>query len=262
MHLKRAIIPTMRTAMTDPYGNQTEMTFGVQMLLIANIAAYALERLFDFPLSYYFALRSHWWTFLGIWQLVTYQFIHQSIGHLLANMLGLYFLGPETERALGTNRFFVLYFLSGVLGGLGWSLLSPPGIFCVGASGAVFGILGAYAALYPNRELILIFLPFFPVKAWFFVLMIGAWEFMHTLGGAGSHIANAAHLGGGLAGYVYAAVISRPDLLHRLQRRFTPRPKPPVDRAEIDRILDKAARDGMHSLTRRERDLLKQAGKR
>jgi membrane associated rhomboid family serine protease len=238
------------------------MTFGVQMLLIVNIAAYIIEYFFHFPLSWFCALRSEWWTYFGVWQLFTYQFIHQGLGHLLANMLGLYFLGPETERALGTNRFFILYFLSGVLGGLGWSLLSPPGISCVGASGAVFGILGAYAALYPNRELILIFLPFMPIKAWVFVLLLGAYEFMHTLAGAGSHIANAAHLGGGIAGYVYAFVISRPDFPKRLFRRRAPSPAPHVDHKEIDRILDKAARDGMHTLTRRERDLLKRAGKR
>jgi len=261
MHLKRAIIQTMRTATIDPYGNRTQMTFGVQLLLILNIAAYIIEYFFRFPLSYFCALRSEWWTFFGVWQLFTYQFIHQGLGHLLANLLGLFFLGPETERSLGTNRFFILYFLSGILGGLGWSLLSPPGIVCVGASGAVFGVLGAYAALYPKRELILIFLPFMPIKAWIFVLMLGAYEFMHTLAGAGSRIANAAHLGGGIAGFVYALVISRPNILHNIRRKFISRPNPPADHEEIDRILDKAARDGMHTLSRRERDLLKRAGK-
>jgi membrane associated rhomboid family serine protease len=179
---------------------------------------------------------------------------------LFSNMMGLYFLGPETERALGTNRFFALYFLSGILGGLGWSLLSPYGS-CIGASGAIFGILGAYAALYPKRELIIIFLPFVPIKAWLFVLLLGAYEFMHTLAGPGGGIANAAHLGGGIAGYIYATIIGRPDLLHKMKEKFRPREKPPVSRAEIDRILDKAAQQGMHTLTSRERDQLKRAGK-
>jgi len=251
----------MRTATQDPYGNPMAMTFGVQMLLIANIAAYVIEYVFHIPLSRFCALRANWWTTFSVWQLVSYQFIHQGFGHLLSNMLGLYFLGPETERTLGTNRFFVLYFLSGVLGGLGWSLLSSPVYTCVGASAAVFGILGAYAALYPNRELILIFLPFVPIKAWIFVLFLGAYEFMHTLGGAGGHIANTAHLGGGIAGYIYATMIGRPDILRKIRTKLGPREKPPVSRTEIDRILDKAAKHGMHTLTRRERDLLKQAGK-
>ena len=250
----------MRTATQDSYGNPTEMTFGVQMLIFANIAAYVIEYLLHFPLSRFGALQANWWEHLAVWQLLTYQFIHQGFWHLFANMMGLYFLGPETERALGTNRFFALYFLSGILGGLGWSLLSPYGS-CVGASGAIFGVLGAYAALYPNRELILIFLPFVPIKAWLFVLLLGAYEFMHTLAGPGGHVANAAHLSGGIVGYIFATIIGRPDLLHKLKEKFRPREKPPVSRAEIDRILDKAAQQGMHSLTSYERDLLKRAGK-
>jgi len=253
-------MPTMRTATQDAYGNPTQMTFGVQMLLFANIAAYIAEYWLHIPLKPLGELQANWWEHFAVWQLVTYQFIHQGFGHLLSNMLGLYFLGPETERALGTNRFFALYFLSGILGGLGWSLLSPYGS-CVGASGAIFGVLGAYAALYPNRELILIFLPFVPIKAWLFVLLIGAYEFMHVLAGPGGHIANAAHLGGGIVGYIFATVIGRPDILHKLGRKFRPSEKPPVSRAEIDRILDKASRQGMHSLTSRERDQLKRAGK-
>lgn len=252
----------MRTAINDSYGNPIGMTFGVQLLLILNISAYVIEHLFGFPLSYFGALRANWLDYFGVWQLITYQFIHQGIGHLLANMMGLYFLGPETERALGTNRFFALYLLSGVLGGLGWSLLSPPVYTCVGASGAVFGILGAYAALYPNRELILIFLPFTPIKAWIFVLLLGAYEFMHTLGGPGGHVANAAHLGGGIAGYLYATLIGRPGILRRIRRKFRTPDTLPASREEMDRILDKAAQQGMHTLTRRERDLLKRAGRR
>jgi membrane associated rhomboid family serine protease len=250
----------MRTATQDIYGNTNEMTFGVQLLIVVNIAAYVIEYFFHFPLSAFCALQANWWTTFSVWQLITYQFIHQSFWHLFSNMLGLYFLGPETERALGTNRFFALYFLSGVLGGLGWSLLSPYGA-CVGASGAIFGILGAYAALYPNRELILIFFPFIPIKAWFFVLLLGAYEFMHTLAGPGGHIANSAHLGGGIAGYIYATIIARPDVLHKIKERFRPKEKPSVSRVEIDRILDKASQHGMHALTRHERDLLKRAGR-
>lgn len=251
----------MRTATQDIYGNPNEMTFGVQVLLITNIAAYVIEYVFGFPLSYFGALQAGWWTHLAVWQLVTYQFIHQGFWHLFANMMGLYFLGPETERALGTNRFFALYFLSGILGGLGWSLLSPYGS-CVGASGAIFGVLGAYAALYPNRELILIFFPFMPIKAWVFVLLIGIYEYFQMVHyGAGGHVANAAHLGGGIAGYIYATLIGRPDILHKLKEKFEPKEKPPVRRAEIDRILDKAAQHGMHTLTKTERDQLKRAGR-
>lgn len=237
------------------------MTFGVQWLLILNIGAFVLEHLFGVRLSNFCALRANWLSHGAFWQLITYQFIHQGIGHLLANMLGLFFLGPETERALGTNRFFKLYLFSGMLGGLGWSLLSHPYANCIGASGAVFGVLGAYAALYPNRELILIFMPFTPIKAWVFVLILGAYELLHTLGGPGGAVANAAHLSGGIAGYVYATAFGRPDVVRKIRRKFGPKEKAPVDQNEINRILDKAGKDGLHTLTRHERDLLKRAGK-
>ncbi len=238
------------------------MTYGVQMLLVANIAAALIDWLI-FPLKPFLQLTANWWTHFGVWELITYQFLHQGPMHLISNMLGLYFLGPEVERGIGTNRFFILYFLSGILGGLGWSLLAPAWHSCVGASGAVFGVLGAYAALYPNRELILIIFPFKPIKAWVLVLFFGAYELLHTLNGPGGAIANSAHLGGGIAGYIYALTIGRPDLMRKLKKKMAARPAPSaVSQNEIDRILDKAASKGMHSLTQDERTTLKRAGKK
>ena len=241
--------------------NSTGMTFGVQVLLILNIGAFVLEYFLGVRLSRYAALRADWLSHGAFWQLITYQFIHQGVGHLLSNMLGLFFLGPETERTLGTHRFVRLYLFSGVLGGLGWSMLSPGYLTCVGASGAVFGILGAYAALYPKRELILIFMPFMPIKAWVFVLILGAYELLHILGGPGGAVANAAHLGGGIAGYFYALSFGRPDIMQKVKKWFTPKKRPTVDPNEINRILDKATAGGLHTLTRSERDRLKRAGK-
>lgn len=237
------------------------MTFGVQMLLIINIGIYAAERFLGIPLKQYGALQSDWFTHFSFWQLITYQFLHQGIPHLLFNMLGLYFLGPETERTLGTNRFLSLYFLSGILGGIGWSLISRNGS-CVGASGAIFGILGAYAALYPNRKLVLLIFPFAPIKSWVLVLLLGAYEFIHIVIGPSGDIANAAHLSGGIAGYIYATLIGRPDIVRKLKRKMQQPEKPPVDRYEIDRILDKAAKHGMQTLSRQEKARLKQAAKK
>ncbi len=210
----------MRTAIQDPYGNPLGMTFGVQMLLISNIAVYVIGTLFHVPFDRFFALHANWLASFSAWELITYQFLHRGFGHLFANMLGLYFLGPETERALGTNRFFALYFLSGILGGLGWSLMSHPFAICVGASGAIFGILGAYAALFPNHRLAFIFLPFTSIKAWVLILILGSYELLQTLVGPTGHIANAAHLGGGIAGYIYAFVIGRPDILRKIKRKI------------------------------------------
>ncbi|MCU0858373.1 MAG: rhomboid family intramembrane serine protease [Pontiellaceae bacterium] len=236
------------------------MTFGVQFLLLANITAYVIEHILGFPLSFFGALYPDWWASLSVWQLISYQFLHQNFMHLFSNMLGLFFLGPETERTLGTNRFLLLYFFSGILGGIGWALLSlENNIPCIGASGSVFGVLGAYAALYPNARLYIYGL--FPIKAWALVLALGTYEFVSTVRhGSGSQIANGAHLCGVIVGYIYAAIIGRPDLLQKAKNRFARKKRRPVSRAEIDRILDKAAQHGIHSLTRAERELLKRAG--
>lgn len=244
----------MRTQSYTHFGDPGGMTYGVQMLLIANIAAFIIDWLI-FPLRNFFSLSADWMTTFSVWELITYQFLHQGVWHLLANMLGLFFLGPEVERGLGTNRFFTLYFLSGVLGGLGWSILAPHWHSCVGASGAVFGVLGAYAALYPNRQLYV--WGMIPVRAWVLVLLFGAYELTHVLDGPGGAVANAAHLGGGIAGYFYALIIDRPKILRNLKRKFDPKPTAPVSQKEIDRILDKAAAQGIHSLTAKERKTLK-----
>jgi membrane associated rhomboid family serine protease len=211
---------------SDPHSsasNGAHLTFAVQWLLILNVGIYFAESLFGLPLKQLFALKADWVNTLSAWQLVTYQFAHYNFSHLFSNMLGLFFLGPDVERALGTNRFGALYLMSGILGGFGWALLSPSYSACVGASGAVFGILGAYAALYPNRELVLLIFPFAPIKAWVLVLIFGAYELLQTLGGPGGAVANAAHLGGGIAGYIYALILNRPHFIQQLRWRWKTR---------------------------------------
>jgi len=104
------------------------MTRAVRILLISTVAAYLLQLFFDgithgrftnlFGLSIPGLKRGY------LWQFVTYLFVHGSPAHILLNMLGLYFMGPETERAIGSRHFLILYFLSGILGGIGWLFIS------------------------------------------------------------------------------------------------------------------------------------------
>lgn len=257
------------------------ITPSVKFLLIINIAIYLVDSFTaSVPqhrfLTETFALQANWWTTLGFGQLFTYMFIHGGLGHLVMNMMGLYFLGPTLERALGSYRFFILYYTSGILGGLGWSLLAGPEQICVGASGAVMGILGAFAMLYPNAEVALIFLPNVPFKVWKFVLVLMVFEFFQTfvhpiIGG----IANAAHFMGGLAGMGYAMTIKRPHLVQSLKAKLPifgkskpkakagPRVKtsaqPKLSKKEVDAILDKIGKEGMGALTPQEREKLKRA---
>lgn len=210
-----------------------------------------------------------------LWQFVTYQFLHGSPFHLLVNMLMFYFLGSEVERAIGTRHFLTLYFLSGVLGGLGWLLLTYPyeGV-CVGASAAIFGLLSAFAVLYPQREVTLLLFFVIPItlKAWVLAVGLGVIQLLFTISPGVGGIAYSAHLAGALAGLVYTLAIFRSGLVgdaisktrasnaRRANERAARRNE--ADRAEIDRLLEKITREGIHTLTDAERRRLEEASRR
>ena len=272
------------------YQDQTNNTFksmlnptsSVKFLLIINIAIYALEHLFNIPIGNKLALHGDWYKTFRFGQLFTHMFIHASTTHLLSNMLSLFFIGPTVERRLGSYRFFILYYLSGILGGLGWSLIASPYLdivqgqmtlvypSCVGASGAIMGILGAFAALYPQAKLLLWFV--LPIRAWVLAILLAGWELSETIGHPKiGGIANAAHLIGGIAGFCYALSLTHPHLItelkQKLRRNGAPKAyNPPQDdylsKEEIDHILDKIGKQGMGALTPRERELLKRATRR
>ena len=259
-------------------GSMAAITPAVRFLLILNIAVFVLDAVISPDpnhriLEGLFALQAKWWTHFEVGQLFTYMFIHANTTHILVNMLGLFFIGPTVEQTIGSYRFFILYYLSGILGGLGWSLLATdPNAVCVGASGALMGILGAFGALYPNATLLLWFI--LPIKAWVLVALLAIWELFETItvhktGG----IANAAHLVGGIVGFCYALSLKHPHIVSDLKSRLTgqkksgPRPhsrqrssgSERLSKEEVDRILDKIGKEGMGALTPRERELLKKA---
>ena len=147
---------------------------------------------------------------LQVWQLVTYMFLHGGIFHLLFNMLALWMFGVELERMWGSRYFAKFYFTTGVGAALTTIVLSfTPLPFAdqlyyaltIGASGAVYGVLLAYAMYFPNRPIYMYF--FFPVPAKYFVIIIGGISLLSSLGGPGGGIAHTTHLGGLLAGYLF-----------------------------------------------------------
>ena len=252
-------------------GGLQGMTSSVRFLLILNVSIYIGERLFGLPFSGWFALPAIWWETLSFGKLFTYMFIHANFNHLLVNMIGLFFIGPAVERTMGSYRFMILFYLSGILGGLGWSLLALPGTYCVGASGGLMGTLGAFAALYPNARLLLWFI--FPVRAWVLVLGLALWELSETISAPRiGGIANAAHLMGGIAGFSYAFAWKDGERLQHWWARFSPfggqssqksfSERDPVSSEEINRILEKIGREGMGSLTPSERASLQRATRR
>src|SRR5262249_16788210 len=127
-----------------------------------------------------------------VWQFLTAMFMHGSFWHILFNMLGLFFFGPELEWLWGKKRFLSVYLGIGILAYLFVYLLNIYSTtVTIGASGAVYGVLGAYAALYPDRQIIVYI---FPVKVKYFVLFVLISSFLGLSGlEGGGNISHAAH---------------------------------------------------------------------
>jgi len=240
------------------------LTPAVRWLLIATVVAYLVQLVGDRMTAggYTMLLGLSRWGMRHFlwWQVLSYAFLHGSPVHILINMLGLFFLGPETERALGTRRFVKLYLASAVIGGLGWLVLSPRGV-CIGASGALFGVIGAFAGLFPHRLITLFVMMILPVTmpAWMLAAGLAVVELIYLVAGGGQ-VAYAAHLAGLAAGYVYARSLagSRDPLSFADWARYWRRRRAVRGGSDerLDRILDKIATRGISSLSREEREFL------
>ena len=223
------------------------------------------------------------------WQFLTFQFLHVGWLHLIFNCLAIFFFGRPVETALGRGRFLALYLAGGIIGGVVQMLfaLALPQYFdapVMGASAGASSLVAAFAVLnWQERFTLLIY--FFPV------IMSGRTLFWISVALAvagvltpGSHIANAAHLGGILTGFFYVRRILQghstpwePPARHRPPRELAARLKenkfwrsksvPPAEdlsadeflQKEVDPILDKISAHGIQSLTARERETLERA---
>ena len=138
------------------------------------------------------------------WQLVTYAFLHAGMAHVLFNMLGVYSFGSDLERVWGSRRYLVYYMTCVVTAGvtqLVFTSLAGSVHPTVGASGGVFGLLLAYAMLFPQRTVMLLFPPI-PMKAPVFAVVFGAIELFLGVTGTQEGVAHFAHLGGMLGGFL------------------------------------------------------------
>lgn len=275
------------------FGHGFPMSPWVLRLLIANCAVWlglSLLRMFGAP-----PVLVDWLAFdptrflTRPWTPVTYMFTHAAFGHLFTNMLVLFFFGPPLENKWG-SRFFLTYYLAAGLGGALFSVLLLPLIgtsSMIGASGAIYGILLAFALNWPDAKIYLYFL--FPVPAKWFVAVLGLFTLVATFGGTGGGVAHWAHLGGLVTGFVYLRFGER--ISRGFERAFfkpkksthvrvetggrtsapPPPPPPPTRRRrgvdgdsldEVDRILDKIRESGMDSLTAAERAFLDDMSRR
>ena len=273
----------------------------IKWLLIINAAVFLLTKLFEsytfdgvplgLVITRYFALYPWGQGFLP-WQLITYQFMHANLMHLVFNMFfGLWMFGMEIEHIWGSRKFLFFYLMCGVAAGLSQLILAPivdrPSIV-IGASGAVFGVLVAFAMMFPDRYIYLYFL--IPIKVKYFivgVLLLGLFAV-----GTPTDVANLAHLGGAFAGFVYMLYDSkripfvgtfnrvgwwwnsvtsprqkdaeREDIVEAKvydigdgkEQEVGKEKEQHVSQKKIDEILDKISRGGYQSLTEEEKKIL------
>ncbi len=219
----------------SPFSNITPV---VKNLLIINViffvASFLLKNVFDMDrwlAVYYFNSPE-----FKLWQIISYMFMHGNLMHILFNMLALFFFGPILEYSVGPKRFLNLYFICGIGAILlqwgvqaiqvhnitGGFVISHPELKSsymeygpsaqnlidiyfapvVGASGAIFGLLVAFAMLYPNMEMMILFLPV-PIKAKYIVpgyILIEIWSGIGQR--SGDNVAHFAHIGGALFGFL------------------------------------------------------------
>jgi len=186
------------------------LTPAIKLLIIANVVAYLASLVVPALIIKFAVVPAAVFEQLAVWQVVSYMFLHGSIGHLLINMLSLWMFGTELERMWGTRFFTKYYFITGIGAGITtllWSLSPLPfadEIYysaMIGASGAVYGVLLAYALAFPHRPIYMYFV--FPIPAKYFMMIIGAITFLSSVGSGGSGVAHTAHLGGLAVGYLY-----------------------------------------------------------
>jgi len=243
-----------------------ELPAVTKALLIACLAAYALSLIAGqaavnpiFGLVPLRLTREFW-----IWQPFTYIFLHGGFFHLLLNMFMLWMFGRVIEASLGTGNFLKYFFVCGAGAGIFNALVTPHSVVpVVGASGAIFGLIAAFALLYPENVVRVYFI--FPMKARTFAFVVAVLEFFATFE-ANRGVANLAHLGGMLAGYLYLRWW--PPLYVRIRGAARSagmiengRQSPP-GRHNVDAILDKISRGGMRSLTSEEREFMRDYSER
>lgn len=183
------------------------ITRTVKALITINIGVFILQFISSHLLDSYFIDRYFGLVpiqvtnDLMLWQLVTYMFLHGGFFHIFFNMLTLFMFGNELERYWGTPRFLNYYFITGIGAGVcSWAVAPHSTAVVIGASGAIYGLLLAYGVTYPNRIVYVNFL--LPLKVKWLVIIMGAMAFLSSIGGAESGVANIAHLGGMVIGYV------------------------------------------------------------
>jgi membrane associated rhomboid family serine protease len=265
-------------------GMIAQLTPVVKWLLVLNLGIYFADMLvFDFGIRerFSFAIQSALVDF-GVWEFITFQFIHGSVGHVLFNCMGLFFFGPWMERWCGPKRFLFFYLVCGVGGAVLYTVLQLAGALpssdlqtgLVGASAGIYGILVGVAVIAPTMRVSLLFPPVTLTMRQLALALLAISVGSIVLKIGGNEGGEAGHLGGAIMGFVLMKTKGWMGWVRgktgsprgRPASDFTPkiRPRTRIDlhgQSEVDAILEKISRDGFQSLTDEERDVLQRAAK-
>ena len=290
-----------RSYMREPEWRPEASRSGISLcltLILINVACYILQhtvRGFEETLALFPQRLQNG----NVWELLSYQFLHGGLFHLLINCAMIWFAGRQIEEALGKAKLLALYLVAGVFGGLLQCALSwggfPPPAGVVGASAGIFGLIAAFAMVYWERELTFLIMFVIPVrmKAKYLLIALAVIGVLGIISKEGG-IAHGAHLGGMIWGVLFILLFIQGGTysgaepwLDQLRDRFSSGHRRKVvtidggaraysrgqDKAEevdeidfveseVDPILDKISEKGIQSLTERERKILEQARKK
>ncbi len=251
--------------------NGNFITPAVRYLIFANGFIFLLQLLIGNQLISWFGLHPVYiYKKFYIWQFFTYMFLHGDFLHILLNMFILWMFGCEVERYWGDKEFLKYYFICGIGAGFFHLIFNmTSNIPVVGASGAIYGILIAFAMLFPERP-IMLFPLFISLKAKYWAIIFAAIALMLGVLGGQNGVAHFAHLGGMIIGFVYLKLGWKMSLLGRdvirrkrkeweVQREIRMKQQMLKFREEVDLILDKINEVGYENLTEKEKRTLKKA---
>jgi membrane associated rhomboid family serine protease len=264
------------------------MTPGVKLLMMVNGIVFLIQQISGLiipnAMEYIFGISHN--GFIGnfmFWQPFTYMFLHGGWMHIFFNLLGLWMFAGELEAVWGQKKFLRYYLLSGLGAGFFIALMNYVAFVkfgyssvTIGASGAIYAVLLAYAILWPNREVLLYFL--IPIKIKYLVIAFGLLEFFGTLSstaGAGGNISHIGHMGGIISGFILIKFMQSTGSSNKpaasfidnfkRKKRLEQKKKVIDSRIEakkiIDELLGKIAKTGMSSLTQEEKKKLEWARK-
>lgn len=263
------------------------MPVAIRTIILANLIIFVLQALggqaFNNWIITYLGFDPSFPTFLTQpWRLISYMFLHGGFFHFLFNMLWLWWMGQAVEQTVGPRTFTVIYFGAGILGALLDAALALVfgSALVIGASGAVTGILVAFAMLFPTAPIMLFLFP--PIQARYFVAGWIAIDILFI--GSGDGVARLVHLGGAIGGYLLIKAYKNGNDLSLIIRYFEylfGRVKPKakarnnnmsivtdadiveeVEQNELDAILEKISQKGYDSLSKEEKRKLFELSKK